>query len=84
LAKSYYYRSMRNPMYAEEGGGSAKKWYVTSSMVPSLFLFSEGRSLQVSSASSEQDLEVLNFDRRRAWNLKVQQIPCGCTGERMP
>jgi len=45
-----------------------------------LTMNTEGRSLQVSSATSEQELEVLHFDRRRAWNLKVQQIPCGCTG----
>ena len=34
--------------------------------------------LQVSSAGSDEDLTTVHFSRRRAWNLRVQQIPCGC------
>ena len=27
---------------------------------------------------ADEDLQVLQFDTRRAWNIQVTQIPCGC------
>ena len=28
---------------------------------------------------ADDQLEQLHFDTRRAWNIKVTQIPCGCS-----
>ena len=33
---------------------------------------------------ADDQLEQLHFDTRRAWNIKVTQIPCGCPSMETP
>ena len=44
----------------------------------------QDRNIGVVNVQADDQLEQLHFDTRRAWNIKVTQIPCGCSDIETP
>ena len=64
--------------------GSQKMMYLFRDINHIYAYILQERNIGVVNVQADDQLEQLHFDTRRAWNIKVTQIPCGCSDIETP